>query len=195
MRIDRFVAAWSKYQPLDVTRWNIFFGRPGVDNERLNHMIREVSLPGKTLSGTDFEPYGPGRHIALQQRYEDELTMTFLVGKDGYESDYFSAWMEQVISPRDNFVSYYKDYVVDLGVQQYDKKGVLRYAWKFYEVYPYTVSSTELTNEAEGSSFWLTTKVTFKYRNFNWSGVTPEQPDPSQGGGGGISLPDLGPLL
>jgi hypothetical protein len=173
MRIDKFISAIGRYQPLDVVRWNVFFGRPGADNERFNMMIREASLPGKTLAGTDFAPYGPKRHIAMRQQYDDELTMTFLVGKDGYETDYFSLWLDQVINPRDQFVSYYSDYVADVGVQQYDKSGQLRYAWKFYEVYPYSMANTELTNEADGMSMFLTTRITFKYKNFNWSGVEP----------------------
>jgi hypothetical protein len=70
-------------------------------------------------------------------------------------------------------VSYYSDYVADVGVQQYDKSGQLRYAWKFYEVYPYTMANTELTNEADGMGMFFTTKITFKYKNFNWSGVEP----------------------
>jgi len=151
-------------------------------------MVRNVSLPGKTLAGEDFQPYGPGRHLAMAQEYSDELKITLLVGNDGYESDYFSAWIDRVVNPKDHFVSYYKDYVADMGVLQYDKQGITRYAWKFYEVYPYTISSTELSNDAEGSGFWLTTEITFKYRNFNWSGVIPV---PS-GDNGSIPLPDLG---
>lgn len=180
MRIDRFVAGLSKYQPLDAVRWNVFFGRPGADNDRLNIMIREASLPGKTLAGVDYDqPTGPKRHIALRQEYSDELSMTFLVGRDGYESDYFSGWIDQAVNPRDHVVSYYKDYVADLGVQQYDKQNRLRYAWKFYEVYPYTMGSTELSNSGDDTNLLLTCKVTFKYRNFNWSGVTPEASDPA----------------
>jgi len=174
MNLSDFVAGITRYQPLDASRWSVYFGRPDADNYRLNLMVRNVELPGKTLGGNDFVAYGPGRHIAARQLYEDELSMSFLVGKDGYESDYFAAWQDQVVDPKTNNPNYYVNYVADLGIQQFDKAGKLRYAWKFYEVYPYTIDATTLTNDpAADEGLFLTTKVTFKYKSFNWSGVDP----------------------
>lgn len=205
MRIDKFIAAISRYQPLDSTRWGLFIGRPGLDNERLNLMVRNVSVPGRSIAGNDFQPYGPKRTLAARQEFTDDLAMEFLVGKDGYEMDIFAKWMDQVVDPKTGNPNYYVNYVCDLGLQQYDKKGVLRYAWKFYEIYPTKMDAIEMDNEPRESNF-VTVKVGFNYKNFLASGVTPLQDVQDQieqmqiqpgrgGGGGGISLPDLGPLL
>jgi hypothetical protein len=196
MRIDTFVTAMSKYQPLNTVRWNIFIARPGANNRRFNLMVRDVTLPGKELTTVDVQHYGPRRAIANRQTYGEELEMTFMVGKDGYESDYFGNWMDQVVDPITNNPNYYENYVADLGVQQYDKQNTLRYAWKFYEVYPYSIGTTELKQEADGEALILTTTVKFKYRKFNWSGVfdnlesdpfTPNDGAPGDTTGGGTS--------
>ena len=175
MRIDKFVSAISKYQPLTRYTWGIFIGKPGVDNERLNLMIRECSLPGRSLKGNEFAPYGPGRTMAARHEYTEDFSMTFLVGKDGYESDLFAAWMDKVVDPKTHNPNYYENYVVDVGIQQYDKGGLLRYAWKFYEVYPVGIGLTELDNSADGEHY-IKSDIMFKYRYFNSSGVTPTLP-------------------
>lgn len=175
MRIDKFVSAISKYQPLTRLTWGIFIGRPGANNERLNLMVRECSLPGRSLKGNDFAPYGPGRHIAARHEYTEDFTMSFLVGKDGYESDYFAEWMDKIVDPKTHNPNYYENYVVDVGIQQYDKSGLLRYAWKFYEVYPVGIGLTELDNAGDGD-IHIKSDILFKYRYYNSSGVTPTLP-------------------
>jgi len=203
MRIDKFMAAISKVQPLDSTRWGLFIGRPGIDNERLNLTIRNVSVPGRKITGNDLSA-GLKRTIAAREEFSDDLSMEFLMGKNGYERDLFNGWMNQVVDPTSGNPNYYSHYVCDLGLQQYDKKGMLRYAWKFYEVYPIEIESIEFSNDAgDGDSMFVKTKVKFAYKNFLASGVQSSLEEVQdkidqmriQPGGGGISLPDLGPLL
>jgi len=206
MRIDKFIAAISKFKPLDATRWGLFIGRPGIDNERLNLTVRNVSVPGRKVSGNDLQTYGPKRTIAAREEFTDDLAMEFLLGQDGYERDLFNKWMDQVVDPKSGNPNYYVNYVCDLGLQQYDKKGVLRYAWKFYEIYPTEIEAIDFANEAgDGDAAFVTVKVKFAYKNFLASGVVSLEEvqdrieqmriQPGRGGGGGISLPDLGPLL
>jgi hypothetical protein len=206
MRIDKFMAAISKIKPLDATRWGLFIGRPGIDNERLNLTIRNVTVPGRKVSGNDLQTYGPKRTIAAREEFTDDLAMEFLLGQDGYERDLFNKWMDQVVDPKSGNPNYYVNYVCDLGLQQYDKKGVLRYAWKFYEIYPTEIEAIDFTNEAgQDDAAFVKVKVKFAYKNFLASGVVPLEEvqdrieqmriQPGRGGGGGISLPDLGPLL
>jgi hypothetical protein len=67
------------------------------------------------------------------------------------------------------------NYVCDLGLQQYDKKGILRYAWKFYEIYPTEIESIDFANDAaqDGDAIFVRAKVKFAYKNFLASGVVP----------------------
>jgi hypothetical protein len=171
MRIDKFMAAISKVQPLDATRWGLFIGRPGIDNERLNLTIRNVSVPGRKIAGNDFTA-GLKRTIAAREEFTDDLAMEFMVGKDGYERDLFNRWMNQVVDPTSGNPNYYVNYVCDLGLQQYDKQGVLRYAWKFYEVYPTEIEAIDLSNDAQdGDAAFVAVKIKFAYKNFLASGV------------------------
>lgn len=172
MRIDKFIAAMSKVQPLDATRWGLFIGRPGIDNERLNLTIRNVSVPGRSIAGNDLQTYGPKRTIAAREEFTDDLAMEFMLGKDGYERDLFNRWMNQVVDPKSGNPNYYVNYVCDLGLQQYDKRGVLRYAWKFYEVYPTEIEAIDFSNDAQdGDAAFVAVKVKFAYKNFLASGV------------------------
>lgn len=198
MRIDKFVAAISKFQPLDVTRWGLFIGRPGADNERLNLMVRDISVPGRSIAGNEFAPYGPKRTIAAREEFGDDLSMSFLVGKDGYEREYFSRWMDQVVDPKSGNPNYYQHYVCDLGLQQFDKRGMLRYVWKFYEIYPFKIESSTMNNEASDDAF-VTSKIGFNYKNFLATAVESkaeaedriEHMKRSEGGSGKPSLTDM----
>ena len=164
MRIDDFVSNISKYGLARNHRWTIMFGRNDVNNRRLSTMCQSVTIPGRGFETNEIRTYGPGRNIASSQTYGDELKMEFLCGSDMYERQIFSAWMDTMVNPITNNLNYYSSYICDATVKMYDMKNNLRYAVKFYELYPTSVETFDLTQSADNP--WVTANVSFAYRKF-----------------------------
>ena len=164
MRIDDFVGRLSKYGVARNHRWNIMFGRNDINNQRLSDMCQSVTLPGRGFETNEIRTYGPGRNIASSQTYGDEFKMEFLCGVDMYEKQIFSNWMDTIVNPITNNLNYYTSYIADVVVRQYDLQNNLRYAVKFYEVYPNSIDSFDLGQT--GDDPWMKVSVNFTYRKF-----------------------------
>jgi len=164
MNISDFVGKISRYGFMRNHRWTIMFGRAGVDNERLSTMCQGVTLPGRGFEFNDIRTYGPGRKIASSQTYGEELKMEFLCGNDMYERQVFTNWLDSMVNPITNNVNYYSSYICDATVRMYDLQNNLRYAVKFYEVYPSGLDSTELLQGGDDPHVKIS--VGFNYRKF-----------------------------
>lgn len=164
MRIDDFIGNISKIGIARNHRWTIMFGRHDINSRRLSTMCQSVTLPSKGFEFAETRTYGPGRNIATGQTYGDELKMEFLCGIDMYERKIFSAWMDDMVDPVTNNPRYYSGYICDMTVKMYDMKNNLRYAVKFYEMYPTALETYDLTQS--GDDPWITAQVSFNYRKF-----------------------------
>jgi len=164
MNISDFIGKISKYGFMRNHRWTIMFGRASVDNERLSTMCQGVTLPGRGFEFNDIRTYGPGRKIASSQTYGEELKMEFFCGNDMYERQIFTSWLDSMVNPITNNVNYYSSYICDATVRMYDLQNNLRYAVKFYEVYPNGIESTELSQGGDDPHVKIS--VGFNYRKF-----------------------------
>jgi hypothetical protein len=164
MRIDDFIGKLSKYGIMRNHRWVVSFGRQDVDNERLSTMCQDVTLPGRGFEFNEIRTYGPGRSVASNQTYGEELKMSFLCGEDLYERQVFSAWMDSMVNPITNNLNYYSSYICDITIRMYDTLNNLKYAVKFYEAYPSGFESVDLSQGADDP--WFKLDVGFNYRKF-----------------------------
>lgn len=95
------------------------------DVKRLAVSVNGVSLPGKSLSTTEFGPVGSGtiNRYPYQETYTNEIAIDFNCGLDFYERNYFQAWMNTIIDPvthdieiADNYAKDYKIFIIMLPV-------------------------------------------------------------------------------
>tara|TARA_Y100001937_G_scaffold116764_2_gene169089 strand:- start:3909 stop:4685 length:777 start_codon:yes stop_codon:yes gene_type:complete len=164
MRIDDFIGRLSKYGVARNHRWTIMFGRTDINNRRLSDMCQSITIPSRGFEYNDVKTFGPGRSIAGVQTYGDELKMEFLCGNDMYERQIFSSWMDTIVNPITNSPNYYTSYICDATVKMYDLENNLRYALKFYEVYPTSVETFDLSQSSDDP--FVSTSISFYYRKY-----------------------------
>lgn len=164
MRIDDFIGRVSQYGFARNHRWTITFGRTDINSRRLSDMCKSVTIPSRAMEFNEQKIYGPARNLAGGGTYGDELKMEFMCGNDMYERQIFSSWMDTMVNPITNNPNYYSSYICDVTIKMHDFENNLRYALKFYEVYPTSIDSYDLVQA--GDDPFVSVGINFGYRKF-----------------------------
>jgi len=124
----------------------------GLPSTPINLMYRceSAELPSRTYATTE-QKFGsnPIEKYPYQVTFND-LTLTFMVGGDMKEKEFFDKWMELVV-PSSNYNPKYKySYVATIRITQFDSTGKPTYAVDLIDAYPITVNQLDLDWSAEG---------------------------------------------
>ena len=174
MRIDDFIGSVSQHGFMQQHKWQVFFGRPGANNNRFAKTCQSVTIPSKALDLATVHTYGQPRMIARRQVFGDDFQMEFLCGTDMYERAFFTRWLDEAVDPITNNINYYVSYICDITAKMYNQKGQLRYAVKFYECFPKSVQTQEL-NQAATDDF-LKVTVDMNYRKYFGIAIAEDAP-------------------
>ena len=118
-------------------------------SQRLTFRCENANLPGRTLNTTDQKIYNIVEKFPNQTTYQD-MDMTFIVGGDMAEKQFFDAWLE-LINPTTNFNFKYKgDYSTSITVNQYDINNNLTYTIELVDAYPIAVNQLDLDWSNDG---------------------------------------------
>ena len=118
-------------------------------SQRLTFRCENANLPGRTISTTDQKIYNIVEKFPNQTSYQD-MDMTFIVGGDMAEKQFFDAWLE-LINPTTNFNFKYKgDYSTSITVNQYDINNNLTYTIELVDAYPIAVNQLDLDWSNDG---------------------------------------------
>ena len=118
-------------------------------SQRLTFRCENANLPGRTISTTDQKIYNIVEKFPNQTSYQD-MDMTFIVGGDMAEKQFFDAWLE-LINPTTNFNFKYKgDYSTSITVNQYDINNNLPYTIELVDAYPIAVNQLDLDWSNDG---------------------------------------------
>jgi len=118
-------------------------------SQRLTFRCENANLPGRTLNTTDQKIYNIVEKFPNQTTYQD-MDMTFIVGGDMAEKQFFDAWLE-LINPTTNFNFKYKgDYSTSITVNQYDINNNLTYTIELIDAYPIAVNQLDLDWSNDG---------------------------------------------
>ena len=118
-------------------------------SQRLTFRCENANLPGRTISTTDQKIYNIVEKFPNQTTYQD-MDMTFIVGGDMAEKQFFDAWLE-LINPTTNFNFKYKgDYSTSITVNQYDINNNLTYTIELVDAYPIAVNQLDLDWSNDG---------------------------------------------
>lgn len=103
------------------TRYYIeFAGVRKEHNERLARNCISVNMPGKALATQPLKIYGPPREYPYDMNFTNELSMSFRIGADFFERDFFESWLNQAISNKYHDVKYSNQYVTNLKIYALD---------------------------------------------------------------------------
>ena len=148
--------------------YEIFFSPPGGIRASVETMLRceTFGFPGQNISTSiDDLRTGPSREHAIGVTYAP-ITATFLTSKELVEKKMFTTWQYLMIdakaeSPTPTYrIGYYKDYVADVKVKQFDDAGKNTYSIKLLDAFPKTIVQQDLAL-ADGELHRLSVEFVF----------------------------------
>jgi hypothetical protein len=116
--VDKIIGVGGYARP---TRFYLEFA--GVDknfNERLSRNCISVNMPGKGLATQPLKIYGPPKEYPYETLFNNEVTMSFRVGQDYFERNFFEMWLDQAMSPRSHDVKYSDSYKTSIKIYALD---------------------------------------------------------------------------
>ena len=155
---------------------NIFANSERSSNVRdISTRVESVILPGRTLTTVaESNVYGPGREIVEGVTYADEIAIDFQASSGLDERVFFENWQRQAFNEKTWNIGFYNDYIGSMEIYLLDRQDVRRYGLKLWEVFPKTITATNLT-AAEATEI-IKTNVSFSFRY--WTNIDQNQQAP-----------------
>jgi hypothetical protein len=145
-------------------------------NERLNRNCQTISLPGRSLMSQAAKIYGSPRDQVYEVNYPNELQITFRVGDDMLERDFFERWMNTAMSHHTHDVNYPEDYMTTMKIYQLDRADNYVYCSELYNVFAKSIGDIELSTDS--SDQIETINITLGYSESQIVGYTKGKETP-----------------
>lgn len=139
--------------------------------ERLAIQCEVAQLPGKSFSTQEQRIYGPVRKFPYTATFTSNIELTFRVGTDYLERSIFDEWQNTVMNRSTNMFGYYKEYVTDLIIHQFDTEDERIYSVKLFEAWPEAIQPIELS--AETTNTYNRQTITFAFRQWEETDALP----------------------
>lgn len=141
-------------------------------NQQITFRTISVTAPGRGITSTASGVYGAIQEVGYGTIFSP-VSAQIYCSPDHTERKFFTEWQDKVVGPhrtgsgfateRAFNAGYYKDYVKDVTIKQYDETGSETHEIKLREVYPKNVG--ELSYSYQASELLLFT-VSLQYRYF-----------------------------
>jgi len=152
---------------------NIFANKErGGNTQNISLRAESVILPGRTLTtSTDSNIYGPDREIVEGVTFADEISVDFQASSGLDERVFFENWQRQAFNEQTFNIGYYRDYIGFMEVYLLDQQDRRRYGLRMEEVFPKTITASNLNYQAAAEI--LKTNVQFTFRK--WTNLDTNQ--------------------
>lgn len=121
-------------------------------------------LPGKTVEVRNIKTgVAPHFKVPYVQDY-DPVTMSFLVGKNGFEYLFFEQWMNDIQNQETGNLNYYDEFTTTVTIYQYDDQNNIMIGAELVEAFPIRIQNLELSMN-QRNQFHVVT-VTFSFRKW-----------------------------
>ena len=141
-------------------------------NREITFRTISVTAPGRAIMSTASGVYGAAQEVGYGAQFAT-ISAQIYCSPDHTERKFFTEWQDKVVGPhrtgggfateRAFNAGYYKDYVKDVTINQYDETGSKTHEIKLREVYPRNVG--EISYSYQASELLLFT-VSLQYRYF-----------------------------
>lgn len=131
---------------------------------RLSESCESVNFPGRSFSSQPNRISGPVREMPYESLYSGDLDMTFRVGGDMFERQYFEEWMDIIVDHKSNRLNYYDNYVRDIYLTQLNLKDEIVHQVKIKECYPKTLNPVERSQTTTDET--LKQSLSFAFREY-----------------------------
>ena len=145
---------------------NIFANKErSSDSRTISLRAESVILPGRTLTtSTDSNIYGPDREIVEGVTFADEISIDFQASSGLNERVFFENWQRQAFDEKTFNIGYYRNYIGSMEVYLLDQQDRRRYGLRMEEVFPKTITASNLNYQA--ATEILKTNVQFTFRKW-----------------------------
>ena len=110
-------------------------------------LCESCSIPGRQVQTFDHSHKNYRQSKKVPQGYfNEDVNFTFHLTNDYYMKKIFDRWVDIIINPESYKLSYKKDYVTDVTIQQLNQKNIPIYGIKLKNAFPTTVNSVDLNN-------------------------------------------------
>ena len=152
---------------------NIFANKErSSDSRTISLRAESVILPGRTLTtSTDSNIYGPDREIVEGVTFADEISIDFQASSGLNERVFFENWQRQAFDEKSFNIGYYRNYIGSMEVYLLDQQDRRRYGLRMEEVFPKTITASNLNYQA--ATEILKTNVQFTFRK--WTNLDTNQ--------------------
>ena len=152
---------------------NIFANKErSSDSRTISLRAESVILPGRTLTtSTDSNIYGPDREIVEGVTFADEISIDFQASSGLNERVFFENWQRQAFDEKTFNIGYYRNYIGSMEVYLLDQQDRRRYGLRMEEVFPKTITASNLNYQA--ATEILKTNVQFTFRK--WTNLDTNQ--------------------
>ena len=135
-----------------------------INNPRdISMLCDSVSIPGKQISTIDYQAQKQSIKIPYGTLHDD-VSLTFLLTNDYYMKSMFDQWINNIVNTDTYGVSYKKDIVTDVIIQQLDEQNTPIYGVKLEGAFPTTMNEIVLSNESTDTIQKL--NVSFSYDRY-----------------------------
>ena len=131
---------------------------------RLSESCESVNFPGRSLSSQPNRISGPVREMPYESLYSGDLDITFRVGGDMFERQYFEEWMDIIVDHKSNRLNYYDNYVRDIYLSQLNMKDQIVHQVIVKECYPKTLNPIERSQASTDET--LKQSLSFAFREY-----------------------------
>jgi len=135
-----------------------------INNPRdISMLCDSVSIPGKQISTIDYQAQKQAIKIPYGTLHDD-VSLTFLLTNDYYMKSMFDQWINNIVNSDTYGVSYKKDIVTDVIIQQLDEQNTPIYGVKLEGAFPTTMNEIVLSNDSTDTIQKL--NVSFSYDRY-----------------------------
>lgn len=178
-RIDELQAKIGRYGVARPNRFQVELSSPpSLPNlipreraERLAIQCEVAQLPGKSFSTHEQRIYGPVRKFPYTATFTSNIELTFRVGEDFTERSIFDEWQNTVMNRSTNMFGYYKEYVTDMFIHQFDTEDNRLYSIKLFEAWPEAIQPIQLG--ATETNTYNRQTITFAFRQWEETNALP----------------------
>lgn len=141
----------------------LFGEGPVVNDPRdISILCDSCSIPGRLIQTGDYDAVGRNPRKYPTTIMEEDVSFTFTLTNDVYIKKLFDNWLESIIDPVSNLVSYDSEYKVDTHIQLLDKNNATIYGVRLIDSYPTSVNSIDLSNENTDSKTVVSVNMTYE---------------------------------
>lgn len=138
------------------------------DPRDIGILCESCSLPGRQIQTLDKQHLGFRQSVKDPQGYfNEDVNFVFHLTNDYHMKKVFDRWLDLIINPDSYKVSYKRDFVTDVTIQQLNQQNIPVYGVKLKNAFPVTINTIELNNSSTETQ---KLNVTLTYEDYETEG-------------------------